>query len=150
MTYASATDFTGRSRPNSLASAVNNAPGYIERHDIAAKETGTVHTASNAINLTGPGDHDFAVPVDATSTTIAVYCQYDTNHGTTNPPQMTVTNGTECGVADATTTAPTTAGAWSQLSLTFTPTAKGIVTIRLVSRAAAATGKAFFDDFSIS
>lgn len=140
-------DFLNRPRP---AGGENTAKGigYLERHDTAARETSTVRTGSNAIVITGPGDHDFAVPVDAVATTLSIYGRYDTNHATTNKPQMKVLNGGECGVADATATMTAAVDTWEQLSLTFTPTRQGIVTIRLISRSAANTGKAFFDDFA--
>lgn len=140
-------DFLNRPRPAGGAST-SNAVGAFERHDTAAKETSTVRTGSNALVLTGPADHDFQVPVDATSTTLSVYARYDSNHAATNKPQMKVLNGSECGVSDATATMTSAADTWEQLSLTFTPTRAGIVTIRLISRAAAGNGKAFFDDFA--
>lgn len=141
-------DFLNRPRPAGGAST-SNAIGYLERHDTAVKETTTVRTGTNAISITGPGDHDFSLAVDATATTVSVYGQYDTNHAATNKPQMSIVNGTECGVADATATMTVGTDTWEQMSLSFTPTAKGIITIRLISRASAGTGKAFFDDFAV-
>jgi hypothetical protein len=78
-----------------------------------------------------------------------IYTRFDTNHGTTNRPQMIITNGGECGVADQTITATGAVDTWEQLSTaSFTPTAKGSVTVRLVSRSAAGSGLAYFDDFT--
>ena len=142
-------DMLNRARPSG-GQSTSKAWGAMERHDTAAKETTTVRTGSTGINITGPGDHEFAVPVDATSTTISVYARYDTTHAATNKPQMLIVNGGECGVADATATMTAAADTWEQLSLNFTPTQKGVVTVRLVSRAAGGSGKAFFDDFAVS
>jgi hypothetical protein len=128
--------------------STSKATGAYERHQTGKRETSTVRTGSNAIVITGPGDHDFLVPVDNTSTTITVYARYDSNHATTNKPQMKVLNGEEIGVSEATATMTAAVDTWEQLSLNFTPTAKGVVTVRFISRSAAGNGKAFFDDFS--
>lgn len=148
-TYSTATDAWGRARPAG-GNATTNAVGYLERHDTGAQETTTIRTGSNALVILGPGDHDFQLPVDAVSTTVSVYARYDATHAATNKPQMQVTNGDECGVATATATMTAAADNWEQLSLTFTPARAGIVTIRLISRSAAANGHAFFDDFLVA
>jgi hypothetical protein len=63
---------------------------------------------------------------------------------------MQVLNGTEAGMADATDTATGSSGAWEQLSLNFTPTSAGIVTIRLLSSDTNGGGKMFADDFEVT
>lgn len=146
---APSVDLLNRPRPAGGGSTAY-AVGAYERHETAAQETGTVRTGANAINITGPGDHQFDVTVDAVLTTIAIYARYDTNHGAGNKPQMSVVNGTECGVVDATATMTAAVDTWEQISLSFTPARAGIVTVRLISRAAAGNGKAFFDDFTRS
>jgi hypothetical protein len=142
-------DLLNIARPAGGAS-LNNAVGAQERHNCWIRETTTVRTGSNALSCTGPGDHDFQVPVDATSTTISIYMRYDTTHSATNKPQMKVVNGEECGVAEATATMTAAVDTWEQISLNFTPTRAGIVTIRLISRSAAGGGKCFADDFSVA
>ena len=109
------------------------------------REATVVYSGTFAGKITGPGYQDFQVPVDATSTTISIRARYDTNHATTNKPQIQVLNGGECGVADATATMTSGVDTWEQLQLTFTPTAAGIVTIRCISRSAAGNGIAIFD-----
>jgi hypothetical protein len=145
---APAVDILNRIRPSGGASA-SKAFGAYEFHNCWVKETSTVRTGSNALVCTGPGDHEFQVPVDATSTTISVYMRFDSTYSGTKP-QLQIVNGTECGVSDATATCTGSANAWEQLSLNFTPTAKGIVTVRLVSNSTAASGKAFADDFAVT
>jgi hypothetical protein len=141
-------DLLGRARPEGGAST-SNAIGAFERHDTMVKETSVTHTGGVAGKITGPGSQQFQVAVDASATVLAVYTRFDTNHGTTNRPQMIITNGGECGVADQTITATGAVDTWEQLSTaTFTPTAKGSVTVRLVSRSAASSGLAYFDDFT--
>ena len=138
------TDITGANRPSGGAST-SYAVGAYERGNCATQEASTVHAGTYAAKITGPGYHDFQVRVDATSTTISIYARYDTNHGTTNKPQISVLNGGQCGVADATATMTSGVDTWEQLQLTFTPTAAGIVTIRCISRSAAGNGIAIFD-----
>lgn len=128
---------------------INAGVGCYEYSDSSIKETGTVRTGSNAIRIPGAGYHDFEIPVDASSTTVTIYTRWDSRYSGTKP-SMSVLNGGECGVADATDTATGSADTWEQLSLTFTPTSKGIVTIRLVSSSTTPTGNSFWDDFDIS
>lgn len=134
-------------RPAGGASALP-AAGALERGNSFAKETGTVHTGSNAISITGPGYQDFLVPVDAVSTTLKLFLRWDATYAGTKP-QIKVLGGTECGVTDATDTATGSSGAWEERSLTFTPTAKGIVTIRVQSNDTNGGGKCFADSFSV-
>lgn len=139
------TDALGYIRP----SAALQATGAFERSNNWVKETGTVRTGSNSLSVTGPGYQDFLVPVDVTSTTVSVYMRFDSTYAGTNP-QLQLLNGTECGVANQIVTLTGSANTWTQASVTFTPTSKGIVTIRLVSLSTAAAGKAFADDFSVT
>lgn len=138
-------DITGYLRP----AAALQATGAFERSNTWVKETGTVRTGSNALSITGAGYQSFDLPVDATSTTVTVYMRYDSTYAGTLP-QLQLLNGTECGVANQTITLTGSANTWTSISVTFTPTSKGIVTIRLVSLSTAATGKAFADDFAVS
>lgn len=123
--------------------------GCYELGNSAVRETITIRTGSNAIKITGSGYQDFAIPVNATSTTINVFGRYDGSYAGTLP-SLNVVNGTECGVANATDTMVVAAGTWEMLSLTVVPTSKGIITIRLISNTTAVSGAAFFDDFSIN
>jgi len=147
-TYTSSEDLRGNPRPAGGATATKGIGAY-ERGNTFAKETGTVRTGSNAISITGPGYQDFQLPVAASSTTVTVYVRWDATYAGTKP-KMQVLNGTEAGVADATATATGSSGAWEQLSLNFTPTSAGIVTIRLLSSDTNGGGKMFADDFSVA
>jgi hypothetical protein len=141
-------DLNDTPRPSGGASA-SKAVGPLERRNTWGRETATVRTGSNALSITGPGTQDFDVPVDATSTTVTVYMRYDSTYAGTKP-QIQVRNGAEAGVADATSSAVTTVNTWEQLSLTFTPTSKGIVTVRMLSSDTNGGGKAFADDFAVA
>jgi hypothetical protein len=147
-TYTSSEDIRGNPRPAGGASATKGIGAY-ERANTFAKETGTTRTGSNAISITGPGYQDFQLPVGTTSTTVTVYVRWDATYAGTKP-KMQVLNGTEAGVADATATATGSSGAWEQLSLNFTPTSAGIVTIRLLSSDTNGGGKMIADDFAVT
>jgi hypothetical protein len=131
--------------------AVNQTAGCYERHDTAEKETGTTDAGSVGLVLTGWADHAIYIPVDAASTTISVKARYDSTHGTTNKPQAILDANGEIGVTTETKTMTSGADTWDTLTFAAqTPSAKGWVTVRLISRADAATGKAFFDTVSVS
>jgi len=137
-----AIDLAGGPRPSGGATY---AVGAYERGNSFRRETGTVRTGSNAIGITGPGYQDFTARVDAVPTDITAYVQWDATYAGTKP-KMQILNGTECGVADATDTATGSSGSWEQLSLTFTPTAKGIVKVRFLSSDTNGGGQMFVDD----
>ena len=144
------TDFLGRPRPAGGASTAQ-AVGPLERHDTAARETTTVDAGGVGLVIAGPGDQDIRVPVDASATVISVRARYDTNHGTPNKPQALLLANGETGVSAQTLTMSAAADAWETLTFaSFTPTAAGVVTVRLVSRAVAGNGKAFFDTMAVA
>lgn len=149
---ASAPSVDGLNRPRPAGGAsTSNAAGYLERHDTAAKETSTVDAGTTGMKITGPGDQDIRIPVDATSTTITVRVRYDTNHAATNKPQAILQANGEIGVATETKTATVTTDTWETLTFSaITPTAKGWVTVRLVSRSAAGNGIAYFDTVTVT
>jgi hypothetical protein len=82
------------------------------------------------------------VPVDAVSTTITVKCKYDANY-TGTLPQLIVYNIP--GVADQTDTMVVAANTEETLSVTFTPSAKGVCRVRIKSNDTSLTGKCWFD-----
>lgn len=140
-----AVDLFNRPRPAG-GSSTSNGVGALERHDTGAKELSVVDAAPASLKLTGPADHDLVIPVTAAATTLTARVQYDANHGTTNKPQAILQANGEIGVTAQTATAVGGTGAWETLTLgPFTPTAAGFVTLRLVSRAAAGNGIAYFD-----
>lgn len=141
------TDMTGAARPSGGQSALYTV-GPLERANTWTRETTVVRTGSNALSITGPGYQDFNLPVDNTFTPLTVYVRWDATYAGTKP-SVQVLNGTDVGVANATATAVGSSGAWEQLSLTFTPTAKGVVTIRLVSSDTNGGGKAYADDVMV-
>ena len=131
--------------------AVNKTAGCFERHDTAEKETGTTDAGSVGLVLTGYADHAIWIPVDASSTTISVKARYDATHAATNKPQAILDANGEIGVTTETKTMTAAADTWETLTFAAqTPSAKGWVQVRLISRADAATGKAFFDTVGVA
>ena len=138
------------SGPSITWSNTSSAVGCLEFGNCGVKETTVTLSAGAALKIEGPGWRDFDFPVNAASTTISVYGRYNASYGAATKPQIKVYNGAECGVADASSTLGGAADTWTQMSLNFTPTAKGIVTIRLQSNTAADAGVAYFDDFDVA
>lgn len=128
-----------------------NSVGAVGRHENAQKETTTVDAGSSALRLTNISTHDLLIPVDAASTTITIRSRYDSEHATTNKPQITLLANAEIGVTTQTITGAAAVDTWETLTLSaFTPTAKGWVTVRLISRAANPDGIAYFDTLTVT
>lgn len=127
---------------------VNYAVGCYERGDTAVKDTGTVRTGPNSIRIAGPGVQDFNMDVNASLTNVRVWVQWDGNYSGTKPQMFALANG-ENGVTLQTATAVGSSGSWELLSVSFTPTSAGIITIRLQSNSTTPTGMTYFDDFYV-
>lgn len=135
--------------PGTSLTATQRAPGAMQNHDTAAKES-TTTDSGDGIVIPGPGSQEFIVPVDATSTTISIKARYDSNHGTTNKPQATLVANGEIGVTTETKTMTSAADTWETLTFSaITPTGKGDVIVRLISRSDTPYGRAFFDTASV-
>lgn len=149
-TETESVDALNRPRPAGGGST-SKGVGYLERHDTATQETTTVDAGSSGLVIVGPGDHDIRIPVDAASTTITIRGRFDTTHATTNRPQAILLANTKIGVTTETKTMTAAVDTWETLTFSaFTPTAKGVVTIRLVSRSAGGGGKAFWDTLAVA
>jgi hypothetical protein len=149
-TGAPSVDLLNRPRPAGsglgASAGILLAVGALERHDTASQETSVVDAGSSGIKIVGPGDHDLKIPVDASSTTISIRARYDTNHAATNKPQAILLANPKIGVTAETVTMTAAVDTWQTLTFAAqTPSAKGVVTVRLVSRSAAGNGIAYFD-----
>lgn len=148
-TGASATDLIGRPRP--AGGPLTPAAGALERHDTAAVGATLGADSGGYTEITGPGDQDYKLWVGASATTVSVKVKWDATYANTNKPQMLIIANARIGVTLQTITATGTAGsAYETLTANFTPTAAGLVTIRLVSRSAAAAGIVAFDTFTVT
>jgi len=120
--------------------------GAAEVSAIPKEETTTVQTGSG-VRFEGAGFHDFYVPVDAVQTTISVWARYDANYSG-SLPRLLVTNIP--GVADQEAVMTAAANTWEQLSVTFTPSRKATVRVRIESRDTSANGLCYFDSLEVS
>jgi len=151
-THTVTTDILHNSRPMGSRSA-SRAVGAYERNNTWVKETTTVRSGGLGLSATGAAIQSWDVAVDPALQSPEIYLAYDTNYGGGTKPTLTVSGGTECGVADASATFgspgcdadPGNGSVFGKVTLGFTPARAGIVTLSIIS-AAAATGKAFADD----
>lgn len=143
------TDIFNRQRPAGGASTLKSW-GAMELHDTAIPATDQFDVTP-AIVIVGPGDHDLQIPVTNASTTISVKVRFDTTHGTTTRPQAQLVANGEIGFAGETKTATVAVDTWETLTFAaFTPSKKGIATLRLLNRSAGGSGKAWFDTVGIA
>lgn len=146
-TYNTSVDGLNRPRPAG-GGATTNAVGAFERGSTGILQTTTVHTGGgSAVQIAGPGYHDFYANVDAAAVTVTVWARYDT---ASQQPTATIKAEPELGLASDTSMTWSDPGtnAWAQFTATITPTAAGVITIRVAS--ANNTGNAFFDDFGFA
>lgn len=146
-------DVLNRLRPSSWGAAADNAAGAFERHDTAISPGTTVgaRTGSGYNEIVGPGDQEFDVPVDAVAQTFSIYFK-TSGYGGTTYPRMSIVGGSECGVSDQNADATSASGsAYEQVSIgPFTPTAKGVVTVRFINRTTNSGGIVAYDDFTVA
>lgn len=147
------TDFLGRIRPSGSAKwgSVLKACGAMECHDIGIKNTADAEVGS-CVQITGPGDHEFIVPVDSVSTVLSAKVKYDGSYGGTDYPQLELVASPDLGITAQTLTATVAAsGAYETLTFaSITSSSKSWVKIRFINRSTAAAGKAFLDTFNVS
>jgi hypothetical protein len=118
--------------------------GALEYPDLS-QDTGSQITGggTNSLKITGAGEVSFHIPVDAASTTITIKTK-SSSYGGTNYPQLIVTANPSIGVSQQTATASDA----TEQTLTagpFTPTAAGVVEVRLIARSTSTTSGTFFD-----
>jgi hypothetical protein len=144
-------DFANRPRPAGGQSA-QIAVGALERHDSMARGSGSSADGGSGgyVVQTGPADDRLFIAVDAVSTTISIKFKTASYVGT-NYPRIVLLDNAEIGVATQTVTAGSAATIYTTLTLSaFTPTAKGVVTLRLDNRTGDGAGQVFWDTLAIS
>ncbi len=139
-------DFTNNPRPAGGSPTI--AAGALERGNTAVPNSSVTDSGNPSYQIAGPGYHDFPIVVDAVLTTISVDAQYDASYTGTLPQFQVLANG-QCGVTLQTVTMTAVgSGVWATLTLTFTPTRAGQVSVRIKSSSTAAAGNAYFSSFS--
>lgn len=142
------TDLLGRPRPASMAL---DTPGALIRANMATVNSSVTDGSNDSHKLLGGQMQDLQVNIDAATTTVSLKLQYDSSYTGSLRPQVILTNGGECGVADQTITATTSAlNAFETETFTIAPTAAGWITLRVVNRSAAASGGTFYASESTS
>jgi hypothetical protein len=121
--------------------------GAVEARTRPAQEASVVRSGLYSMKLSGIGFYECFLPVKAQSTVVKVYTRYDSNYNG-SLPKMEVFN--IVGVADQAVSAVGSANAYEALTLTFTPTAQGLVRVRLSSLDISLTGICYFDDLSVT
>jgi hypothetical protein len=152
-----AVDLWNRGRPEGGGSA-SASIGPIERHDTGAKDVTHQDSGSPAcLALIGPSSQDRPILVNAQATTIRVNVRWDGAHGDAAKPQAILLASPEIGVPAQVVTAASAGGTGSTPNayetLTFapiTPTAAGVVMLRMISRSASGSGAAYFDTITLS
>ena len=138
-------DWMNRPRPSGGGSS-NNAAGFAEFHDFSVESTTTYPSGQTAsAEMTGPGDTDIWVPVDATATVITLQLYQGAGYTGTNYATATLLAQNELGVSAQIETCSSTTGSWQTLTFgSFTPTKAGYVKIRVTSYDTSGTGTLFF------
>lgn len=138
-------DWQNRPRPSGGGSA-SNGVGYMELHNASVQDTSTVPSGqTSAGKLTGPGDQDILIPVDATSTVISLQVEMSSGYGGTNYASATLLAEGELGVTTQTETCSSTLSAFQTLTFSsFTPSKAGWVRIRITSFDTSGTANVWF------
>jgi hypothetical protein len=134
-------DWSNRPRPAGGGSA-SAAVGYAELHDISVQDTTTYPTGqTSSAKMTGPGDTDIWIPVDAVSTTIAIQLYQGSGYtGTTYATATLIAQG-ELGVASQVQTCSSTLSSWQTLTFSaITASKAGYVKVRISSFDSSGTG----------
>lgn len=136
------TDFRGRTaRPWGSGASI----GYMQAQEVAKDTSGAITGGgSNSLKLTGKGEFSFYIPVDATGFTLSVTTK-STSYGGANYPQMIVMGNADIGVSSDTTATASSATEQVVTTSTITPTAKGVMEVRLISRSTSTTSTTHFD-----
>jgi hypothetical protein len=134
-------DWSNRPRPSGGGSA-SAAVGYSEFHDFAKQDTVVYPVGQTSSGkMTGPGDCDIWVPVDAVSTTIAIQLYQGSGYTGSTYATATIEANGEIGVALATQTCTSTLSSWQTLTFgAISPTAAGWVKVRVTSFDTSGTG----------
>jgi hypothetical protein len=134
-------DWVNRNRPSGGGSA-SSSVGYSEFHDFSIQDTVVYPSGQTSSGkMIGPGDTYIWVPVDATSTTIAIQLYQGSGYtGTTYATASIVANG-ELGVTGSTQTCTSTLSSWQTLTFgAITPTKAGWVLVSVDSFDTSGTG----------
>lgn len=135
-------DFRGRTaRPWGAGASI----GCWQAQGVAQDATSAITGGgANSLKLTGAGEVSMWIPVDAAGFTVSILTK-STSYGGTNYPQMIVVANPNIGVTSDTTVTASSASEQTITTATITPTAKGVMEVRLISRSSSVSSSTFFD-----
>jgi hypothetical protein len=144
-TYAPADDLYGNPRPMGRST---DDVGAVEARTRLRQKTSSPIEGTISGEFVGAGYHDFiGVPVTNVSTTVTCKAKYDGNYTGTLPQLIVYSGG---GAILGSDTMVVAANTEETLSVNFTPSAIGVVRIRIQSNDTSATGTCHFDTLSVS
>lgn len=135
-------DFRGRTvRPWGAGASI----GCWQAQDVV-QDTSSAITGggTNSLKLTGAGEVSQYIPVNAVAQTVSIRTK-STSYGGTNYPQMIVVANPSCGVMSDTTVTASDASEQTITTATITPTSKGVMEVRLISRSTSVSSTTHFD-----
>jgi len=112
------------------------------------QEKTTTRTGSNAFGFDGDGVWTWEVPANGgTEIKITAYVQYNSNYGSATKPKITLSNKGLNESAQATALAEDD---WEQLTVSGTPSGKGVLFLKVEGFSTAVGAKYFVDDIQIN
>lgn len=129
------------------------AVGALERADTFVADPAPIGAGGSPVKLTGPGYNDFLLPIQASQVnaarTVSVKVKWDANY-VGILPEIEMIAKPQMGVSGQTVAAVGTAGNVITITLApFTPTAVGVLNIRLLSLDLSGASVVEWDDFTI-
>ncbi|MCD6310903.1 MAG: DUF2341 domain-containing protein [Elusimicrobia bacterium] len=111
------------------------------------QEKATTRTGPNAFGFEGDGIWTWKVPVNGGSlVTITAYAQYNSDYGSADKPKITLYNYGVNSTAQMTGAADT----WEPLTVSGTPSGKGVLFLKVEGFSTAVGAKYFVDDIQVS
>lgn len=125
--------------------------GALGAHNAGVADSTVFDSGPSSLRLDATGSHEFELMVPATATTISIAARYDSYYGgTTQKPRLILLAQPDLGVTQQTATMMQAVDTWETLSLTFTPTKAGVITIRLVATSDTIFGKSYYDTLQVT
>lgn len=124
--------------------------GAMTYYNSAIKDSGNINNSTPfSLKFFGPGHSDFFVPVDSALTNLSVRSYFDSFYSGARP-YLIVKDGAYISVSDNTGANNGAVNTWNTISLSFTPSGKGVITARLQSNATGIGGSCYFDDLVVA
>lgn len=148
-------DLRGPNNPRPAGgSSFAPAVGALERADTFVADPAPIGGGGSPVKLTGPGYNDFLLPIQAgevgVARTVSVKVKFDASYAGTLP-QIEMIARPQQGVVGQIVTAVGTAGNVITITLaSFTPTAVGVLNIRLLSLDLSGASVVEWDDFAVA